>query len=309
MLSEIRDALLIINPQAGRARKAHLGPLERARKILSGDGIATELAPTDGPGAATEIARKAVREQRQMVIVCGGDGTLNEVVNGLAGSRVVLALLPAGTANVFAKEIGLPWNIERAAKMVARGVIRRIALGMAITEATGDAGRYFLSVGGAGPDGALVRAVSSALKKSTGTLAFWAEGVRQLGLYSFPRFRVTAAGQSVEATLVVVGRTKHYGGPFRITTEANIYGDDFELMLCTTRSRWKYAGYLALLSTGRLRQARSTRYLRATTLHCEPLDSAPAWVQVDGEPAGRLPAEFRIVSDALTLAVPDAPSR
>jgi diacylglycerol kinase (ATP) len=308
MPSEIRDALIIINPNAGRARKAHLGPLERARKILQGHGIATELANTDGPGAATEIARSAVGDRRQMVIVCGGDGTLNEVVNGLAGSQVPLALLPAGTANVMAKELGLPWHIERAAKLVASSTHRRIALGRVTTEATGNAGRYFLSVGGAGPDGALVRAVNSALKRSTGTLAFWAEGIRQLGLYDFPRFRVTADDESVDATLVVVGRTKHYGGPFRITTEADIYGDDFELMLCTTRSRWKYVGYLAMLSAGRLRQVRGVRFLRATTLRCEPMDRPEAWVQVDGEPAGKLPAEFRIVPDALTLAVPESAS-
>jgi diacylglycerol kinase (ATP) len=309
MASESRDALLIINPNAGRARKAHLGPLDRARKILGEHGIATELANTDGPGAATEIARQAVGNKRGMVIVCGGDGTLNEVVNGLAGSHVPLALLPAGTANVLAKELGLPWHIERAAAMVARSAHRRVALGMVTTEATGSAGRYFMSVGGAGPDGALVRAVNSTLKRSAGTLAFWAEGVRQLGLYNFPRFRVKAGAESVEATLVVVGRTKHYGGPFRITTEANIYGDDFELMLCTTRSRWKYVGYVAMLAAGRLRQAKGAHFLRATTLHCEPIDQAEAWVQVDGEPAGKLPAEFRIVPDALTLAVPESPTR
>jgi diacylglycerol kinase (ATP) len=306
---EIRDALVIINPNAGRARKAHLGPLDRARKILQGHGIATDVANTDGPGAATEIARRAVCDRREMVIVCGGDGTLNEVVNGLAGSNVPLALLPAGTANVLAKELGLPWNIERAATMVARSSHHRIALGMVTTETTGEAGRYFMSVGGAGPDGALVRAVNSALKRNTGTLAFWAEGIRQLGLYDFPRFRVTAGSEeSVDATLVVVGRTKHYGGPFRITTEANIYGGDFELMLCTTRSRWKYVGYLTMLAAGKLRAARGAHFLRATTLRCEPLDRSEAWVQVDGEPAGKLPAEFRIVPDALTLAVPESAS-
>src|ERR1700722_2048037 len=157
----IRDALLIFNPTAGRARGVRSGALERARKVLAGQGIESELAATDGPGSAPGLARQAVRDRRQMVIVCGGDGTLNEVVNGLAGSSVPLALLPAGTANVLAKELGLPWNIERAAMMVAGSSHHRIALGMVTTEATGAAGRYFMSVGGAGPDGALVRAVNS----------------------------------------------------------------------------------------------------------------------------------------------------
>ncbi len=315
----IRDALLIFNPVSGQRRNARLAQIERARVILARDGIETEVAPTGGPGTsqggAIELARKAIRDKRQMVIACGGDGTLNEVVNGLAGSEMPLALLPAGTANVLAKELSLPWNIERAAALVAKSQLRRIALGVVIPVAagaqgnsasTGDAqsGRYFLSVGGAGPDGAIVYMVHAALKKSVGTLAYWAEGMRQLGRYNFPRFRVRAAGETIEATLIVVGRTKHYGGPFRITTEADLYGEGFELMVCTTASRLKYLGYLPLLWAGYLRRARHVHFLKATTVRCEPLEATKAYVQVDGEAAGRLPVEFRIVPNALTLAVP-----
>ena len=134
----IREALLIFNPKAGRA---HPGSLERARKTLASQGIETQFAPTDGPGAATEIARRAAAEGCQMVIACGGDGTLNEVVNGLAGSRVPLALLPAGTANVFAKELGLPWNVEKAAALVSASRLRRIALGCVCSGNHGGQGR------------------------------------------------------------------------------------------------------------------------------------------------------------------------
>jgi diacylglycerol kinase (ATP) len=305
MPDPIRDALLIFNPAAGRARSLHTGGLERARKVLARHKIETDLAPTDGPGSGPEIARRAVREQRRMVIVCGGDGTLNEVVNGLAGSSVPLALLPAGTANVFAKELGLPWNVERAASLIATSRLRRIALGHVAAADLGEGGRYFLSLAGAGPDGTLVRAVNKGLKDQTGTIAFWLEGIRQLGVYRFPWFRARVAGETAEATLIVVGRTKHYGGPLQITTRADLYGNDFEVMLCTTASRWKYLSYIPLLLAGRLRRARNVRFLRATEMECEPIDADPIWVQVDGEPAGRLPAKFRIVPDYLTLAVPE----
>jgi diacylglycerol kinase (ATP) len=302
MPDSIHDALLIFNPTAGRARGLRSGALERARKVLARHGIASELAPTDGPGSGPELARRAVRERRQMVIVCGGDGTLNEVVNGLAGSAIPLALLPAGTANVFAKELGLPWNIERAASLIAGSRLRRVALGH--VTAAGEGGRYFLSLAGAGPDGAIVRAVDQKLKDHTGTIAYWLEGFRQLGVYRFPRFRVKLANESLEATLIIAGRTKHYGGPFRITTRADLYGNDFELMLCITGSRWKYLAYMPLLLAGGLRHARGIRFLKTAEIRCEPMDAEPVWIQVDGEPAGRLPADFRIVSDALTLAVP-----
>ncbi len=309
MHSETRDALLIFNQTAGRARYAHRGPLDRARQILSKQGIASELAPTDGPGAASEIARQAIRDHRQLVIVCGGDGTLNEVVNGLAASQMPLALLPAGTANVFAKEVGLPWSIERAAALVGTSTFRRIALGQVTSLASDKPGRYFLSLAGAGPDGALVHKVNGSLKHRTGQLAYWLEGVRQLAPYRFPRFRVTADGRSIDATLIVLGRTKHYGGPFQITTEADLFGNDFELMMISTSSPLKYAAYVPMLWAGQLRHARDAHFLRATTVICEPLDQEPVLVQIDGESAGQLPAEFRIVPDALTLAVPRPPGR
>jgi len=300
----IRDALVIFNPTAGRARRVRSGALERARKVLARQGIESELAATDGPGSAPGLARQAVRDRRQMVIVCGGDGTLNEVVNGLAGSAVPLALLPAGTANVFAKELGLPWNIERAASLIGGSRFRRISLGH-VKAAEGEKdGRYFLSLAGAGPDGAIVRAVNPSLKERTGTVAFWLEGFRQLTSYGFPRFRVKFENETAEGTLIIAGRTKHYGGPIKITTRADLYGHDFELMVCSTNSRWKYLSYMPLLLSGRLRHVRDIRFVRATEMRCEPIDAEPIWVQVDGEAAGRLPAEFRIVRDALTLAVP-----
>ena len=301
----IHNALLIVNPNAGRVRASELKRLDTARRILERDGIETDLALTDGPGAASDFARTAVSDGRQMVIACGGDGTFNEIVNGLAGSQVPLALLPGGTANVLAKELCLPWNVVRAAGMVASSQLRRIALGLAIPGDGKTPPRYFVSVAGAGPDGAIVHALDLGLKERTGVLAYWAEGFKQLAAYRFPKFRVTAAGQTFDSTLVVIGRTKNYGGPFQITTEADLYSDEFEVMISPSASRFRYAAYVALLSVRCLRAARDLKFLKATTICCEPLAKTPTYAQVDGEPFGCLPVEFRIVPDALTLAVPN----
>ena len=309
VMEEIRSALLVVNPNAGRVRSSESKRLDSARRILERDGIQTDLALTDGPGAASEIARRAVADGRQMVVACGGDGTFNEIVNGLAGSRVPLALLPAGTANVLAKELSLPWNVERAAALVAGSRLRRIALGLATSGEGNVAPRHFLSVAGAGPDGAIVHALDLGLKQRAGVLAYWAEGIRQLAAYKFPRFRVTAGGRQFDSTLIVVGRTKHYGGPFQITTEADLHSDEFEVMVCESSSRLRYSSYVGLLCLRRLRGARHLTFLKTSSVYCEPLDRAPVFTQVDGEPLGQLPAEFRIVPDALTLAVPDLPAR
>jgi YegS/Rv2252/BmrU family lipid kinase len=300
-----RDALLIVNPRAGRAGTLLLaGGLDRVRKILAAQGIESDVARTDTPEAAEEAARYSVRQSRQLVIACGGDGTLNAVVNGLAGSQVPMALLPAGTANILAKELNLPKNVERAAEGLRGSVLRRIALGVVTTRDDAPRGRYFLSVGGAGPDGTIVQAVNSQLKRQTGMLAFWMEGVRQLALYSFPRFRVTTEDQALEATMIVVGRTKHYGGPMRITTEADLFGNDFQVMVCATRSRVQYLSYVPLAVAGQVKLAPGVTFLRSKSFRCEPIDRQPALVQVDGEPAGQLPAGFRVEPDALTLLVP-----
>ena len=131
--------------------------------------------------------------------------------------------------------------------LLARAQYHRIALGLAIPEPSSGAPRYFLSLAGAGPDGALVSAVRPEIKLRAGILAYWQEGFRQLTRYDFPRFRVMTDNHSIDATLVIVGRTKHYGGPFKITTEADLLRPEFELALVTTRSAWRYIVYLPML--------------------------------------------------------------
>lgn len=299
----VRDSVLIVNPTAGGGRRMHR--LDEARRIFRECGIETELKMTSAPGEATEMAKNAVEHSRQLVIVCGGDGTVNEVVNGLACTNVPMAVLPSGTANVLAKELGLPWNLAKAAKRVAGAPYRRIALGLAIPEKSSGEPRYFLSLAGAGADGALVSAVRPEIKLKSGILAYWGEGLRQLTQYTFPMFRTVMADGAIDASLVIVGRTKNYGGPFKITTEADLLRPEFELAFVTTRSAWRYLSYLPLIWTGRLRTARHVRFFKADSIHCAPNSSSPVLIQVDGEPAGCLPVEFRIVPDALTLAIPD----
>src|SRR6202521_3141562 len=146
--------------------------LDKARRIFRNAGIETELHNTTAAGEATAMARRAVNESRQLVIVCGGDGTVNEVVNGLACSQVALALLPAGTANVLAKELSLPRNLPRAAERILDAPYRRIALALATPEKSSREPRYFLSVAGAGADGGLVHAVHPAFKRQAGIFAY-----------------------------------------------------------------------------------------------------------------------------------------
>jgi diacylglycerol kinase (ATP) len=315
MAHGIKNALLIYNPTSGGRRHRRFQEIEEAVRILKEAGITVELAPTSEAGHAQEIARLAVQYHREMVIACGGDGTINEIINGLAGSQVPMALLPAGTANILAKELGIPWDIPGAARLIHEGVIRRIALGMATfagNNGNGNGGaippegRYFLSVGGAGPDGAIVNGVDYALKKRIGVVAYWIEGMKQLFSYDFPEMRVRSNGTDHLASIIVVGRTANYGGPFKITTNATLFEDSFEFLTNSTRSRLQYLACLPALWLGKIRGMQGIKMWKASEVLCESAGANPVFAQVDGEPIGALPLRFRIVPDALSLVTPAA---
>lgn len=307
MTADLRNALLIHNPNAGNGGNQRRRVLDTARHIFASGGIEAELAETTGPGHATEIAARAAREGRGLVIACGGDGTLNEIVNGLAahqnGHRVPLALLPGGTANILAKELDLPWDIPSAAERLVRGQVKEIALGLATPLEKPTKKKYFLSVAGAGPDGMIVYSIDLDLKARVGILAYWWGGARQVFSYKFPHFRIVTNDEKIDASLVIVGRTKNYGGPFKITTGADLFEDHFELMALTTQSGLRYLSYLPSLLLGDLRETEGVHFWKANSVVCEPLENS-IYAQVDGEPLARLPVEFRIIPRALKLLVP-----
>src|SRR2546421_11063867 len=244
MTTDLKNALLIHNPNAGGGGKRRPRTLTPARHIFAARGIESELAETTGPGHATEIALRAAVEGRGLVIACGGDGTLNEVINGLAanqnGHRVPLALLPGGTANILAKELDLPWDIPSAAEKLVRGTVKEIALGLATPLEQPEKKKYFLSAGGAGPDGMIVYSLDLDLKARIGMLAYWWEGAREVFRYNFQRFRIRIGDQKLDASLAIVGRTKNYGGPFKITTNPNLFVEQFEVMGLTTHNGFRY---------------------------------------------------------------------
>ena len=312
MTADLQNALLIHNPNAGNGGSGRRRLLDQARHIFATRGIDADLAETTGPGHATEIAARAAADNRGLVIACGGDGTLNEIVNGLAahhnGHRVPLALLPGGTANILAKELDLPWDIPKAAERLAHGTVKEIALGLATPLEQPEKKKYFLSVAGAGPDGMIVYSMNLGLKARVGILAYWWEGLREVFRYQFPHFRVISGPRKIDASLVIVGRTQNYGGPFKITTEADLFEEHFEILTLATRSGLRYLSYLPSLWLNKLRGTAGVEFFKSDSVVCEPLDSNPIYAQIDGEPLARLPVEFRIIPRALKLLVPSNPS-
>src|SRR6202007_1886991 len=179
------------------------------------------------------------------------------------------------------KELNLPWDIPSATGKLVHGEIRDVALGLATPLNEPAKKGYFLSVAGAGPDGTIVYAIDLDLKARVGILAYWWQGAREVFRYKYPHFRVVTGGEKLDVSLVVVGRTKHYGGPFRITTEADLYSDQFELMGLTTKSGLKYLSYLPTLWMGKLRGTDGVHFWKAPRIGWEPVASNPGYGPID----------------------------
>jgi YegS/Rv2252/BmrU family lipid kinase len=296
----IRLATLIANPKTGRYSSRRLRPIEDVASQLRSLGVDVEIKLTTAPGEATEFAARAARNGTSDVIVAGGDGTINEAVQGLAGSNARLAIIPRGTGNVLARELNLPLNDEQATIVAARGNARRIHLGLAIDETT-NAKRFFVLMAGIGLDASVVRRVQPRLKKRIGKAAFWISGLSHLADWQPAPFTLEIEGQSYTGTFAAIGNAARYGGDLAITPGARLEEPEFEICIIETLNRFGYLRLLAYaLRTGMPRDKHGVRYVKASSVRAT--GNAP--VQVDGEVIGELPMRFEIASESLEVIVP-----
>lgn len=299
-MSEERRAILISNPNAGRGGRAREQAVERFRAELARLGVRAELSNTAGPRDAERLAREAVEGGCREVIVSGGDGTINEALQGLAGSGARVGVWPAGTANVLARHLNLPFDAEGAARAFAAGRVRRITLGRATEEETGRARLFFL-MAGVGLDASIVRRVRPRLKKRVGEAAYWYSGFGHLARWRPAPITVEVEGRRFEATYVAVGKAPWYGGGLSLTPRARLDAEEFEVCLINTRSRLRYLYLLGRAVRGGAPEgARAVRYLRAASLRA----TGDAYVQADGELIGRLPMTFEVVPEGVEIVVP-----
>jgi YegS/Rv2252/BmrU family lipid kinase len=260
------------------------------------------LAPTTGPGTAGDIARQWIEEGAGLVIAAGGDGTINEVIDGMAHSHVPLGILPAGTANVLANETGISRRLERAAQAIAGCHAERIALGR-LYASSAPAPRYFLLMAGAGLDARIVYHVSADLKSKVGKLAYWAAAMSLLGR-PLEEFEVQVDDETYQCSFALVSRVRNYGGDFEIAQETRLFDDAFEVVLFAGHSSVRYLKYFAAVAFKRLHGMEGVTVLRARKLCIAKSADPRVHIQVDGEYAGLLPATIEIVPDALTLLIP-----
>lgn len=291
-----RQPVLIYNPYAGKIRRKP-GTLQRTTAALAGANVHPRVVATDAAGHATLLARQAAEQGADLVLVLGGDGTINEVANGLAYSDVALGVLPAGTANVLAMELGLGSHLGPAIRQLARSSPRRVALGRLTSEDS--VARYFLCMAGAGLDAKVVFQVDTALKDRAGKLAYWAAGLAQIP-HPLESLDVRVQGQTYQCGFFLASRVRNYGGDMEIASGSSLRRPDFELVLFEGTNPLRYAWYMGGVL---FRQAQKMKGVRTLPALCAEIVTR-THLQIDGEYAGRQKARLEIAPDALTLLMP-----
>ncbi len=265
-----------------------LGLLERAK-------IEVEVHPTEGPGHGTEVAARAAREGVERVLAWGGDGTLNEVARGLVGTETAVGVLPGGTVNVFAREVGIPRSIEAATEAFVNGEIRKIPVGLA-------SGRPFLVMTGVGLDGEVARRVRGGFKHSLGATAFWLDGFRMLASYPMPSIRVRSDRGEIEGSGLVAGKIRRYGPAYFITPDAKLEEPLLHVVVFRGKNRRDYLRYLAGVVGGFHLRFDDVISFKTSALEVEADSSVP--YQIDGEFAGHTPLDLKVRDRALSVVLP-----
>ncbi len=258
--------------------------------------------PTTGPDTAGDIARDCIAAGAGLILTLGGDGTINEVANGMVHSHVPLGILPGGTANVLAMETRLGTNPLRVASQLDDLVPVRVATGL-LTPASSGRGRHFLLMTGVGLDAHIVYNLNLEWKARLGKAAYWLAGFSQVGK-KIEEFDVIADGRHYRAGFALCSRVRNYGGDLEIARGANLLDNSFELVLFEGESVSRYLVYFTALLAGRLGRTRGVSILRASRVEFGPAACGGVYMQMDGEAAGRPPATAQIIPGAITLLVP-----
>jgi YegS/Rv2252/BmrU family lipid kinase len=294
-----KRAALIYNPVA-RGVSRHGRSLQSSIEALKRQGISVSLEATTGPGSATAQARQQIETGCDLIIAAGGDGTINEVANGMLHSNVPLAILPGGTANVLARELHLPISIGRATAQISKLQLCRVSAGR--LHAAGQH-RIFLCMAGVGLDAEIVSRLNVDLKASTGKFAYYVAGFAQV-CRPLPEFEVTVDGQNYQASFALISRVRNYGGDLEIARGASLLRDDFEVVLFRGTIGMRYLPYLLGVLLRRTRRMKGCTVLRGRTVTCSTALDRVIYFQIDGELSGKLPVSVEIIPDALTLLVP-----
>lgn len=311
----MRKVALIYNPASGQHSSRRDGFVDAALSIFRNAGIEAEAVATTAPGSAAAQVRECVRRGCDAIIACGGDGTVHEVLQSLVGSDTALGVVPLGTANALAADLGLPLSPAKAARDLLSSTRERVPVGRVwFRDNHGvEQSRYFTVAGGVGADAHLLSRLDAKLKRRFGYALYAVEGIRCLIGHSFPSFEaVIVDGEGsvprVEVvTQILAIRIHDFGGLLRyLVPGATLRNPNLRLVAFKTRNRFDYLRFLVAVVFRRHTFTRRIELIDAISVECRAREGSatPVSVEADGEFLGRVPARIEIVQDAVTILVP-----
>jgi len=324
----MKRAALIYNPSSGTRREQRVADVEAAAAALREAGIAAETIPTHGPGTAAEQAREAIAAGCDAILACGGDGTLHEAMQGVlaSASEAALGVIPLGTGNALANDLGIPLRQPAlAARVLAQGTTRRVAVAKVEYQRSDGAGdsidsRYFTVMAGVGPDAFMLYSMDLGAKGTMGMGAYYWQAAKLLA-YDYPEFEVEytdaeSGARAVQRTAALMAvRISYFGGALRrLAPGASLERDDMRVILFRRPIHGRIFLYLLGTLLDRKWKVPGVDLVYAREILCRPLApsddlkrkprTASLYAEADGELLGRLPARFTIEPGRLTLLVP-----
>ncbi len=279
---------IILNPAAkgDQARKT----LDRVKTLAA----EAKIYLTEQAGDGERLAREAVAEGYRTIVAAGGDGTMNEVLNGIDPAKCTLGILPVGTMNVLALELGISPDIEKSLQVIRAGKRRRFDLGYANQ-------RRFLQLAGVGLDAEVVRKTHPEAKRAWGPWSYLLT-VAQVTVAPAPHLLVKAGGQEFSGAMVLIGNGRHYGGPFRFFPKADMADGKLDVCIFPKSGPLDLLWYLQGVLLGGPESLPEVKYLQVPSLTVESKEKVA--LEVDGEYGGETPVTFRTEPHGVEVIVP-----
>jgi len=311
----MRRVALIYNPASGQQSGRRSSYIESALAVLRDAGIEAEALETHSPGSGKSLALASVRQGFDSILACGGDGTVHEVLQSLVGTGVALGVVPLGTANALAQNLGLGRNPIKAVRALIAARPIEVPVGrIFFQENNGARGwRYFTVAAGVGADALLMSSMDPVLKRRFGYALYLVQALKIWASHPFPLFEAyfsidgNADPRVEQVSQLLAIRIRSFGGALGVLAPgATLHKKDLSLVAFKTRSRLQYLRFLVATLIGRQSFSRTIELLDADAVECRVLNGSKTrvFVEADGEVLGVLPARIELARETLTLLVP-----
>lgn len=310
----MRRVALIDNPSSGQTSPRRIAIVRDTLAALRQAGVEADHCTIDGPGSGSRLAQAAIERGCDAVLVAGGDGTVHEILQALVGTSVALGIVPMGTANALAADLGLAGSPSRAIGRLLQAEPVQVPVGRITFQAEDGSkrSRYFTVAAGVGADALLMARMDPALKRRFGYLLYLVEAFNIWVSHPFPLFQAsfvngTGVPRIEQASQLLAVRVRSFGGVLgRLAPGASLHSHNLALVAFKTRSRMRYLRFLLAVVASRQTFSRDVELIAADSVECRLTHGSRShvYVEADGEVLGQLPVRIEVAAETLTLLVP-----